>query len=82
MQWRPVKSQMEPKNENEQEEIVEQLDFNNPSFVFAPKEHHDWRQQGPYLVCKSCEVQHAAYVGTEKILTGLNDEGQPIFKKR
>lgn len=60
----------------------EQLDFTNPSFIFAPKEHHEWRQQGPYVICKSCELQHAVYIGMEKWLIGINEDGQPIFKNR
>jgi hypothetical protein len=67
--------------QNEQE-MQEQLDFSQPDFVFQPKEQHDWRQQGPYLVCKSCEIEHAVFIGTEKIMVGLNESGQPIFKNR
>lgn len=69
--------------ENEEEKIDEEvLDFNKPDFIFTPKEYHEWRQQGPFLVCKSCEVEHASYIGMGKILTGLNDEGQPILVDR
>ena len=67
--------------ENE-EKIEEVLDFTKPDFIFKPKENHEWRQQGPYLVCKSCEIEHASYIGMGKILIGLNEEGQPIFKDR
>lgn len=59
----------------------EQLDFENPSFVFKPNEQHSWRQQGPYLVCKSCELQHAVYVGMQVMLVGLDEKGKPILKK-
>jgi len=50
--------------------------------MFLPQGHHEWRQQGTYLVCKSCEIQHAVWIGTEKIMVGLNDKGQPILKKK
>lgn len=63
------------------EPLNEALNFDNPSFVFKPDEQHDWRQQGPYLVCKSCEIQHAVYVGMKKQLVGLDDRGQPILEK-
>ena len=67
----------------ENEEIKEEvLDFTKPAFEFRPKEHHDWRQQGPFLVCKSCEIEHATYIGMQKIMVGLNDDGQPILKDR
>ena len=73
------------KNEEETELIEpesESLDFDNPSFVFKPNEQHDWRQQGCYLICKGCELQHAVYIGMGKLLVGLNDKGKPIFVKR
>lgn len=75
-------------NENEEniqpqdEPITENLDFTKPDFEFKPKEVHDWRQRGFYLVCKSCEIEHATYIGSEKLLIGLNPDGQPIFKRR
>lgn len=67
--------------ENE-EKIEEVLDFTKPDFIFKPKENHEWRQQGYYLICKSCEIEHASYIGNEKLLVGLNDDGTPIFKLR
>lgn len=62
--------------------LQEELNFEKPIFVFKPNEHHDWRQQGPYLVCKSCDIQHAVYVGMGKELIGLDKDGKPILKKR
>lgn len=85
MQLRLAKK-MRNENDEEEEKPVkgesEELNFENPSFTFKPSEQHDWRQQGPYLVCKSCEIQHAVYIGMDKILTGLDSEGKPILKKR
>lgn len=72
---------MEQSNE-EQEPLSEEVNFDKPDFEFKPKEHHDWRQQGPYLICKSCDIEHAAWIGMDKILSGLNDKGQPILKNR
>lgn len=67
----------------ENEDILQEvLDFNKPDYVFKPKEHHEWRQQGPFLICKSCEIEHATHIGMKKLLTGLNDEGQPILVDR
>jgi len=66
--------------ENEAEQEVG--DFNKPDYKFEPKEHHDWRQQGPYLVCKSCEIEHATYIGMEHLMVGINDQGQPILNNR
>lgn len=66
--------------ENEAE--GETLDFTRPSYVFEPKEYHQWIQRGPYLVCQSCEIEHASFVGMEVLLIGLDSEGKPILKKR
>lgn len=65
--------------DNEESEI---LNFDQPAFVFNPGQQHDWRQRGPFLVCKSCEIEHATYIGPDRLMVGLNDQGQPILKKR
>ena len=59
----------------------EVLDFDNPTYSFIPKGVHEWRQQGYYLVCKSCEVTHAVWIGPDKIMVGINEKG-PILKER
>jgi hypothetical protein len=41
---------------------------------------HKWRQKGPYLVCESCPVKHAIYIGTDKRLVGFKEDGEPIIK--
>ena len=64
------------------EDIQETIDFSKPDYVFLPQGTHTYRQAGPYLVCRSCEVQHASYIGMEKIMTGVTDKGEPILKKR
>ena len=68
--------------ETRDDSVVEVSNFEKPDFVFLPKDNHEWRQQGPYLVCKSCEVEHAVWIGVEKMLTGLDEKGQPILKNR
>jgi len=72
--------QSEKKQENK--ELKEILNFDKPNFVFAPKGNHEWRQRGPYLVCMSCEIQHAVWIGMDKIMVGIDKKGQPILKKR
>lgn len=73
---------MEPPTNENDDQISEQWDFTKPDFSFEPNEHHDWRQQGPYLVCKSCEIQHATYIGMDKIMVGLDETGKPLLKPR
>ena len=71
-----------PARENSNEEAEQEaLDFTQPDFSFQPREHHEWRQKGPYLVCKSCEIEHAVYIGQNKQLIGLDEEGKPILKE-
>ena len=60
----------------------EQLNFNKPDFSYIPPARHQWQQRGPYLVCKSCSLEHAVYIGMEKIMVGETEEGKPILKKR
>ena len=67
---------------NEEEILSEELDFTKPDFQFIPKGSHQWRQQGPYLVCRSCELEHATYIGMEYIMTGLGGDGLPILERR
>ena len=64
------------------EDNEETLDFTKPTFTFKPNGHHSYRQQGPYLVCKSCEISHAVWVGIDKILVGFDKEDKPILRKR
>lgn len=61
---------------------TEALNFDKPDYIFRPGQHHEWRGQGPYLVCKSCDIEHAVWIGMDKILVGLNNDGTPILEKR
>jgi len=42
---------------------------------------HQWVQRGPYLVCRSCPIEHAVYIGMNVRLIGFKDNGRPILKK-
>lgn len=44
-------------------------------------EAHEWRQQGPFLICKSCPFPHSVHIGMGKELVGLDEKGKPIIKK-
>lgn len=53
-----------------------------PLYEFSPGlSGHEWKQQGPYLVCHSCEIRHATYIGMGKLLVGIED-GKPILERR
>lgn len=67
------------------EELVEKPDEGEvyrPDFVFLPKGRHMYRQEGPYLVCRTCELHHSVYVGMENIMIGENENGEPILRRR
>ena len=69
---------------NDKEEIkqeVEEYDFSKPNFMFIPSGNHQWSQQGYYAICHSCELQHAIFIGKDKMLVGIK-EGKPVFKTR
>lgn len=76
------KPETKKSNENEEEENIEVLDFNKPNYEFIPKGSHEFSQRGPYLLCKACDLEHAVYIGMEKIMVGVGDDGQPILKNR
>lgn len=76
---------MNTQDNEENEDIKEDsevLDFTKPTFTFNPTGYHEYRQMGPYLVCQSCEIQHAVWVGIDKILVGFDETNQPILKTR
>ena len=65
--------------EEEVKEIGEQM---QASYKFIPPGTHKWRQRGPYLTCMSCEIQHALYIGMEKMMIGENADTTPILVGR
>jgi len=58
---------------------ISQIDTEKDVEAYIPKEGHEWRQQGPYLICNSCPLQHATYIGMKKQLIGF-ENSKPIFK--
>jgi len=66
--------------ENIEEPESEKLDFTKPDFQYIPK-GCQYRQNGPYLVCYSCELKHAVWIGMDKIMVGENENG-PTLKSR
>lgn len=56
--------------------------FNSENVVYFPQGRHLWRQQGPYCVCKECELSHAVFIGMEKVMVGEDENGKPILQER
>lgn len=70
--------------ESDEEESVqpETQTFNTEDMrTFSPG-RHTWRQQGPYLVCRACELHHAIYIGMDKIMIGEDAEGRPEVRDK
>lgn len=71
---------MSEEKQNDAEQEI--LDFTKPNFTFIPKGSHEWKQQGYYLICKSCELEHAVWIGSTKLMVGISEGGQPILSER
>lgn len=80
----PEKPSIEPQ-ENE-EEVKPQTDEGDiekhPAFQFIPKGYHQWRQEGCFLVCRSCDLDHAVFIGRQHMIVGIGEDGMPILKTR
>jgi len=61
--------------------IIEEADFSKPDYTFIPKGNHIWRQEGNYIICGSCDLAHASWIG-KKILVGINKDGSPMIVDR
>ncbi len=45
--------------------------------------NHSIHQEGPYLVCSSCERRHTVYfLGANKSFKGFDQKGEMIIEKR
>jgi hypothetical protein len=63
-----------------QNSFVEEKNFDNPDFKFVPNERHNWKQRGPYIVCNTCDLEHALAITVNKRLVGIDRRGNPILK--
>lgn len=66
----------------EEEVIQEEGEVLRKEYEFIPSALCKYKQRGPYLICVSCEIQHATWIGMEKIMVGEDDSGKPIVKSR
>lgn len=81
MQYKDESATQSKPLDNEEEAENEVLNFDEGE-KFIPLGNCEYRQQGPYLICYSCQLQHAVYVGMEKMMVGVDGEGKPILKDR
>ena len=71
---------MKPSNTEDQENQAE-VNEGTLEFQFIPG-RHVYKQEGPYLVCRECELHHAVYIGMDKIMVGEDESGSPIVRSR
>lgn len=57
---------------------VEDASFEKADYKFIPKGDCCFKQQGPYLVCQTCELKHSIYIGNKKMMVGEKN-GKPIL---
>lgn len=50
--------------------------------VFENKLEGTWIQKGPYIYKKDAKLEFATYVGNDYELTGIDDKGQPVLRKK
>jgi hypothetical protein len=70
---------MKKKPQENEEDLGEVL---QKEYEFIPNALCKYKQRGPYLVCVSCELQHAVYIGMSKMMVGEDENGRPILKDR
>jgi len=64
------------------EEVPEKIDLGDlESQIAAGMKGHNWRQKGPYLVCESCKVKHAVFLGLTKYLKQVKSDGELVIEK-
>lgn len=80
----PEKQLNQTSGQEEEQAETEVIDTQNPEFLFEPDTllGHEWKQQGPFLVCFSCELKHSLYIGIGRALVGFTQEGKPVIEKR
>ena len=77
--WKDYKAWKASQKEAEIEGVQENVSNHNLS---APTvgQKHEWRQEGPYVVCRSCESSHGLHIGINKKLKGFDEEGNMIIE--
>lgn len=67
---------------NEDEEVVPETEVLQQEYEFKPSALCKYKQRGTYLVCTSCELQHAVHIGINKMMIGEDEHGTPILIDR
>lgn len=70
------------KSNDDVEEVQDDGEVLRKEYEFTPHALCKYKQRGPYLVCTSCELQHAVFIGIENMMVGEDANGKPIIKRR
>lgn len=73
---------MENEENKQEQEIHEEGEVLQKEYEFIPSALCKYKQRGPYLICVSCEIQHATFIGMDKIMVGEDNDGKPIVRSR
>lgn len=73
---------MEDRKNDEVEEAKDEGEVLRKEYEFIPSGLCKFRQRGPYLICCSCEIQHAVWIGMDKLMVGEDESGKPIVRSR
>lgn len=69
--------------ENEQTITAEQIEeMRERAHEQARKATHEWKQRGPWIVCRVCPFEHGFRVQPHKRLVGISEDGTPILEDR
>ena len=68
------------KEEEEEKLLVEDTTKTHTLSNPTVGKKHDWIQQGPDLVCKSCESLHGIRIGVHKRLKGFDENNNMIIE--
>lgn len=69
---------MEDKEEHQEHhtESIETDTTSLTSMVAKGLRGHQWIQRGPWIICRSCPIEHATWIGHKK-LKGYKETGEP-----
>lgn len=73
---------MENEENKQEQETHEEGEVLRKEYEFIPSALCKYKQRGPYLICVSCEIQHATFIGMDKIMVGEDNDGKPIVRSR
>ena len=80
----PYKKQQEETVEKALHEISfdELEEIRRRAIESVKNKKHVWKQKGPWIECQSCDYKHGHFVGVDKIMKGIDEDGNPFFEMR